>query len=177
MIKFYILLCSLVSIFAGTIVLSVNPMYALLSLIGTVFGLSILLFNLEFEFLSYILLIVYIGAVIILFLFLLMMININSFYKKTIKLVDYLYAVLFVKSLFLFQFISCNLNTSFSSSISSYCNLWISNIIHYQINDILLFANLLYTHFFIQTILVSIILLVAMIGSISICLSKIKANN
>lgn len=67
------------------IIFSYNPIHSVLSLIGCVFNIIILLFTLEFDFLSYILLLVYIGAVLILFLFVIKMVDINFSHRYTLS--------------------------------------------------------------------------------------------
>ena len=153
-------------------VLTINPIYSVLNLISIIISLAVILFNLEFEFLPYILLIVYIGAVLILFLFLVMMININSFYIKKEKNIHYLYILIFFKSLLLFQFILYNLYNLFYLNLSTHSTFWVTNLIHYKINDILLFSNILYSYFFITILLIALILLLTMIGSIALCLAN-----
>jgi len=104
--------------------------------------------------------------------FLVMMININSFYIKKKKNVNYFYVVIFFKSFFFFQFIIYNLHNLFYLNLSTHSIFWITNLIQYKINDILLFSNILYTYFFINIILIALILLLTMIGSIALCLAK-----
>jgi len=172
MITFFILIITLILFSYFTVILATNPIYSLLSLMSVIFGMSITLFYLEFEFLPYMMLIIYIGAVLVLFLFVLMMININFFYKRKNKIINYLYFIFFIKLVFLFQYVSHALNLIFYNSITTHSTLWVSNLISYKTNDILLFANLLYTHFFVHTLLIALILLLVMIGSISLCLTK-----
>ena len=59
------------------VVLSRNPVFSVLFLILSFFNISALLFLLELEFLPIVFLVVYVGAVAVLFLFVLMMLNIK----------------------------------------------------------------------------------------------------
>ena len=59
------------------VVLSINPVHSVLWLILTFFGSSGLFILLGAEFLALILMIVYVGAVAVLFMFVVMMLNIN----------------------------------------------------------------------------------------------------
>ena len=86
-------------------ILTINPIYSILNLISIIVSLAIILFSLKFAFLPDILLIIYIGAVLILFWFLVMIININAFYKKKKRKINCLYALIFLKVLMLFQLI------------------------------------------------------------------------
>lgn len=152
------------------IIFSHNPIHSVLSLIGCVFNIIILLFSLEFDFLSYILLLVYIGAVLILFLFVVKMIDINFLHRYTLSSQLYpLYFLIFITKLwFLFHSYSkINLVT-----LDVFSNSWISNFIHFTIHDLILFSAVLYTHFFFYTLITALILLVSMLGSIALCLSS-----
>ena len=123
MINIFKILCIYIVFFAFLIIVTKHPIYSVLSLISVVFGISLLLFNLEFEFLPYILLIVYIGAVIILFLFIIMMININIFYEKNEHYINYSYTIIFLKLIFIFQFILTNVKIISSEYTTSHSTL------------------------------------------------------
>src|SRR3990167_9485443 len=60
-----------------------NPVHSVLSLVVTFFGMSGVWMILQAEFLSLILLLVYVGAVMTLFLFVVMMLNINKENKRS----------------------------------------------------------------------------------------------
>ncbi len=51
------------------VVLARNPVHAALSLVGTLFGMAVLFLNLEAHFLAAVQIIVYAGAIVVLFLF------------------------------------------------------------------------------------------------------------
>jgi NADH-quinone oxidoreductase subunit J len=69
---------SLVLVFAAIAVISVrNPVYAVLFLVLAFFSASAIWMLLEAEFLAIILVVVYVGAVMVLFLFVVMMLDIN----------------------------------------------------------------------------------------------------
>lgn len=69
---------SLVMIFAATMVItSRNPVYSVLYLVLTFFSAAAIWMLLEAEFLSIVLIVVYVGAVMVLFLFVVMMLDIN----------------------------------------------------------------------------------------------------
>jgi NADH-ubiquinone oxidoreductase chain 6 len=54
-----------------------NPMYSILSLVGCVFFSTLILFIFGIEFMGFMYLVVYIGAIAILFLFIIIMLNLN----------------------------------------------------------------------------------------------------
>ena len=66
---FFSLFCAIMVIYAQ------NPLWSILSFIATIIGSAFILFFLQIEFLTFILLLVYIGAIAILFLFLVMMLE------------------------------------------------------------------------------------------------------
>ena len=69
---------SLVMVFAAVAVVTVrNPIYAVLYLVLTFFSAAAIWMLLEAEFLAIILLVVYVGAVMVLFLFVVMMLDVN----------------------------------------------------------------------------------------------------
>ena len=68
---------SIIVLSGALVVLSRNPVHSVLWLISTFFGTSGLFILLEAEYLALILMIVYVGAVAVLFMFVVMMLNIN----------------------------------------------------------------------------------------------------
>ena len=59
------------------VVLSRNPVHAALSLVGTLFGMAVLFLNLEAHFLAAVQIIVYAGAIVVLFLFVIMLLGVD----------------------------------------------------------------------------------------------------
>ena len=69
----------LFSLFCATMVIyAQNPLWSILSFIATIIGSAFILFFLQIEFLTFILLLVYIGAIAIVFLFLVMMLELTQ---------------------------------------------------------------------------------------------------
>ena len=91
---------SSLALISGTMVISSrNPIYSVLFLILTFFNLSCLLFILNIEFLPILFLIVYVGAIAVLFLFVLIMLNIKlSELKEGMKqyiLISFIFGLIF----------------------------------------------------------------------------------
>src|SRR3546814_7405297 len=59
------------------VVLSRNPVHAALSLVGTLFGIAVLFIAQEAHFLAAVQVIVYAGAIVVLFLFVLMLLGVD----------------------------------------------------------------------------------------------------
>lgn len=68
--------------FIVAVFLSRNPVYGVLSFVAVVMHAVVLLILLDLEFLAYVLAIVYIGAIVVLFLFVIMMFYIHHFKIK-----------------------------------------------------------------------------------------------
>lgn len=100
---FFFLIFSNLAVFFGLVlVFFQNPMYSILSLVGCILFSVMILFMYGIEFMSFIYLVVYIGAIAILFLFMIMMLNINSINSlpnKSSTISLFLYICIFLKSL------------------------------------------------------------------------------
>src|SRR5689334_16484405 len=78
MVYFVIFLKYLIVFTALMTVVSINPIHSVLYLIFTFFLSAILIISLGVEFLGILLIIVYVGAIAVLFLFIVMMLNIEQ---------------------------------------------------------------------------------------------------
>ena len=118
------------------VILSKNPVFSVLFLIFTFTNVSCLLFLFNFEFLPVIFLIVYVGAIAVLFLFVLMMLNIKlaelkENYWMLIPLIAIFSFILFLEFSFLMRAEFYPLNFSGDSSFSflfSSLSFWISSL-------------------------------------------------
>ena len=152
------------------VILSKNPIHSVLFLILVFFNTSILFLFSNAEFLAMILLIVNIGAVAVLFLFVVMMLDINIT-KQRQTFLNYLPIGLFIGFIILIEliYVVSQSNVNFVKTNSSYIN--ISNQI---LENTKIIGNILYTDYFLLFQLSGIILLVAMIGAIYLTLRKRK---
>lgn len=167
----YLDVLSIIALLFGIVVISnKNPIASLMSLIGLFASISVylILTGLTFIGLSY--LIVYIGAVSILFLFILMLINIRTSELQSNNF-NSIPLALFVTILLNYAFflilppIGSTGNVMFVTS-----NNWDGNMT--EISHISTIGNILYTSYNIWLFIVSIILLLAMIGAIIITLNS-----
>lgn len=154
-----------------------NPIYSILCLIFTFFISSCILLIFDIDFFAVILIIVYIGAIAVLFLFIIMMLNLkllekikkNSFFKFWIGFSLLIIAFFIINEILKneFFFNGLLLKKDFLSNKISLLVLFSDNI-----NNIALF---LYTEYYCLFLLAGFILLIAMVGSISLTYqSKIK---
>lgn len=176
-------LLTLLSIISGILVIiSRNPIVSVLYLIGLFLTISIYLILIGLNFIGLSYLLVYIGAVSILFLFILMLIDVriselhndtnNSLYLSIIiALIFYInvgyvipfsintggmvYEILYDLVFYEYESITYVISNSWDSSIG-------------ETHDIINIGNILYTNFSIWLIISSLILLLAMVGAIII---------
>ena len=151
-----------------------NPIHSVLFLILVFCNATGLLILLEVEFLAMIFLVVYVGAIAVLFLFVVMMLNI-----KVVELSENLFLYLpigaFVAMIFLFEIflvIDTDLMPVFTKTTGDVINYidW-TNKVSYTSN-IAQLGNIMYTYYFYLFLVASLILLVAMIGAIMLTLHR-----
>ena len=80
---FFYALSALAVLFALGVVLAKSPMLSVLSLLGTFFCLSIVYLLAGFQFMAAAQILVYAGAILVLFLFVIMLLNLGDFDAKT----------------------------------------------------------------------------------------------
>ena len=151
---------------------SFNPIHAIFWLVLIFFFSSGLLILLNLEFLPLIIIIIYVGAIAILFLFVIMMLDIIQLTKiqsisNIIPIITIIISLIIIK----FWFFE-NSNLIIYNKID---NLEFN--FNYK-NQIINIANLLYSDFWIPFIYISILLLIAMIGAIilSLEINKFSKN-
>ena len=167
-IIFYFFSCIII-LSAFLVVISRNPIHSVLWLILTFFGTSGLFILLGAEFLALILMIVYVGAVAVLFMFVVMMLNINfnelrSGFTRYLPVGLLIGLVLFVE-----------LGLVFSDwSPAKLLKTNIQNVNDSEIENTKQLGYILYTDFILYFQLAGIILLIAMIGAIVLTHQRIK---
>jgi NADH-quinone oxidoreductase subunit J len=142
-----------------------NPVYSVFFLITSFCLSSCVLLLLSIDFLSIIFIVVYVGAIAVLFLFVVMMLNIrlsqtNESIVRFLPLVVML-GLVFVSEIFFAISIS---NEKFSNLLSP-IELFLSDE-----SNIRLFSNTIYTHYWFLFIVSGLILLIGMLGTISLTL-------
>ena len=150
------------------VILSKNPIHSVLFLILVFFNTAILFLFSGAEFLAMILLKVYIGAVAVLFLFVIMMLDINTA-KLRQSFLNYLPIGLFVGFIILLELLYV---VSQSKLIFPTKNVTENKITNEIFENTKMIGNVLYTDYFLLFQLSGIILLVAMIGAILLTLRK-----
>lgn len=213
----YLFVLSLICIFLGiSVIITKNPILSVLFLIALFFSISLYLMLIGLYFIGLSYLLVYVGAISILFLFILMLINVriselltegkNSIPLAIIAVLAFNFSVnrALPYSLSVFDIISNNIislnkfiqgkiftdeTISVNKSFLNYTVDWVSPLEIANVKskswDTLLventhitsIGNILYTSLFILLIVTSLILLLAMVGTIVITIKKSKKSS
>lgn len=166
MLTTFYLFSILLVISASMVILSNHPVFSLLFLVASFLLSSFLLFLLECEFLALIFIIVYVGAIAILFLFAIMMLE-AKFMDLSRNSLKYLPIGMVFGLSFLILLLN-EVNSTFESS--PYNNFSLLN--KYQnwydlidsVTDVEVYGQVLYSYFVLQLLVVGLILLVVLIG-------------
>lgn len=176
------------AIVAGILtIVSKNPIVSVLFLIMLFGSIAVFLMFIGLKFIGLSYLLVYVGAVSILFLFILMLINIRVSELISDTSNNIPIAVLAILAIFVpfANALDNNANDSQKNSLEYFINNkpdfnlntqyvsskhWDTNIS--EINDIISVGNIMYSSYSIWLIVVSIILLLAMVGSIVITIKQ-----
>ena len=165
MISFLVYFSMAMILFASLMVISSrNPIYSVLFLILTFFCSSGLMVMLEAEYIAMIIIIVYVGAVVILFLFVIMMLDVSNsdLNRSSTKTMPY---VILSSIVFLAVFVYA----LYKSKVNFEAITLLNN------KDVKLFKNSLryigtrlYTEYILEFQIAGVILFLAMIGSITL---------
>ena len=156
---------SLILILPIFILINNNPIYSLLALILTFINFSFVLFSLKLEFLALAYLIVYVGAICVLFIFVILLLNLRFFSYKN-NTINYII-------LFFVFLLTLILNYSFFNQTEIYKDF--CNIYFYK-TDLQLFAFSFFVDQYIYFILAGLLLLLAIISCIYLTLSQVPSK-
>lgn len=156
---------SLVLVFSATaVVVASHSVFSLLFLVLSFLASAFLLFMLECEFIGLIFIVVYVGAIAVLFLFAVMMLDakLQNLTRNAFKYfpIGFLFALGFLAPI-LYQI---SVNTKSDSSFfteSSYVNWY--DLIDSTL-DVEVYSQILYSYFVLEFLVMGIILLVVLIG-------------
>jgi len=158
-------ICALLVISASMVIISKNPLHSVLALVMSFLTSSLLLFIFENEFLALFFLIIYLGAIAILFLFVVMMLDIKYRELQTSRL--YLPVGVLVGCTLLLEIFSAFTKVfSNDTNISSmehnpYFN-WYDNLDF--LSDLYVLGQIFYTNYVLQILIAGLILYLAVIG-------------
>ena len=164
-ILFY-LFSMLLVLCAFMVIVVKHPVFSLLFLVASFIFSAFMLFMLECEFLGFLFIIVYVGAVAILFLFAIMMLETKSsdLSKNVMKNLPVGFFFGFILLIPLVLEISSNFNIG-TIYDSFYGNQLINyNVLPDAVSDVEVYGQVLYSYFVLQFLVVGLILLVVLVG-------------
>jgi len=165
---FFYLFGGLAVVAALGVVLSRNTIHSVMFLIFCFFNASGLFFMLDAEFLGIILILVYVGAVMVMFMFVVMMLEVN-FARLREGFMQYLPVGGAIAVILLVELVAAASSGVFSSAA-------IANVGHLgqDINNTAEIGKILYTKYLLGFEVAAIILLVALIGAVVLTLRSRK---
>ena len=171
---FYFFSCILL-ISSLMVILSQNSIYSVLFLVLSFVSASSLLFLLECEYISLIFIIIYVGAIAVLFLFVVMMLDVKTIYlaKDSLKYFpfgSFLGVVFLIEILTLIPSIFEPINFYNNSFLLNNYSDWYNKLDYFT--EIVSIGHLLYTDYVIQFLLSGNILLLATIGPVTLVLVR-----
>ena len=155
---FFYLFAGIMLASAFMVVISKNPVYSVLFLILAFFNAAGLFVLIGAEFLAMLLVVVYVGAVAVLFLFVVMMLDIN-FAEMRAGFQKYLPLGLIVGGILVFELVAAMYGDAFSGATLPEAS---------EIANTVRLGGVLYTKYIYLFQVAGLILLVAMIGAISL---------
>ena len=163
--SFY-LLAPILILASLSVVLARNPLYNVLSLVVVIFSLSSLFMLLEAFFVGIILLLVYAGAVLVFFLFVVMCLNLNAQTLTTVqqsrfRLLGWLAGLMFLSEFFLAIQSFLKTQAAQPSSIRG---------------TIEIIGKILFTDYLLPFELTSLLLLIAIFGIVSLAKGALKTQ-
>jgi len=162
-------------LFSFFVISSRNPIHSVLSLVSVFLLSAILLLCLEVEFLALSFIIVYVGAIAILFLFVVMMLDIKIG-DSSLDVLKYGSLSYFLSFIFLFEITKPLVDLTFSpNSAFSTEYEWINWFAEIEsVNNIQILGQLLYTYYFVFLLIAGFILFVAVLGALMLTLTLNK---
>ena len=173
MVDLYYLLLFLLNFLVILIFLSFNPIHSVLFLIFSFCIAAVILFLLNAEFIGLLFIMIYVGAVAILFLFVIMMIETKIHYNINYTFEKFIYTTFFI--IFFYCFLKVFSIEIYDDDIFSY-SLDMPNFLEFfdKFSNLVILGQSLYIYFFPIIIIAGLILLVALIGSIVLTINLNK---
>jgi len=168
LLSFYIF-SAVILLSALMVISSRNPVHSVLFLILAFFNAAGLFVILHAEFLAMILIIVYVGAVAVLFLFVVMMLDFKVSLEKS-NILQYMPIGIFVGMVFISELIIVLINTKLELNKIQILTNPLSNFENLTNTEAI--GSILYTDYILYFQISGVILLVAMVGSIVLTLRE-----
>jgi NADH-quinone oxidoreductase subunit J len=160
----FALFASLALVCASLVIRSNNPVHSVLFLILTFVNACGILFVVDLELFAILFLVVYVGAIAVLFLFVVMMLDQRVARSSSASTAAPLYVILYVG--FVFTIVHTQFYRITHSDTDAY--IWVSE----PYTNIQTLASVFYTHYIGFFLISSVLLLIAMIGAIVLTMHK-----
>jgi NADH-quinone oxidoreductase subunit J len=168
----HLLLVFLLIICSFLVFLSHNPVHSVLFLILTFCNAASILFLFNVDFLGVLFIIIYVGAIAVLFLFVVMMLNVKIYSFKNFSYISiiFLCSIILLVQIFLnVENTFFNINTDFNNQYFLF-ERYLDNLVNIDV-----FGQALYNYYLICFLIAGLILLVSMVGAIVLTL-KFRSN-
>ena len=167
-------LCSLLILSGLWVSISLNPIESVLFLILAFCNTAAILFIFNVEFLGLLFIIIYVGAVAVLFLFIIMMLNIKNPNDSVLN-ISYLKSIYDKIKIFVFSFLVIVLFLFLQNTFQQDTFLFFDKNFDFvsifdKLNNIDVIGQVLYNYFIICFLLAGLVLLISLIGAIVLTL-------
>ena len=173
-INFLFYFFSLILILSSFMVIIVqNAVHSVLFLVLSFISSASLLFLLECEFVALLFIMIYVGAIAVLFLFVVMMLDVKTLNIKK-DIVKYFPFGSFIGIIFLTEILlvvsdTFKTNPYINSSLFNYYTNWLDKMD--SLTELESIGQLLYTHYVLQFLIAGNILLLSVIGAVSLTIN------
>lgn len=156
------------------IILGINSIYSIFLLVFLFILSSGLLFLIESEFIALIFIIVYVGAISVLFLFVILMLDLKA--KNFYEYFSYFnfLILIFLFSFFILIFDNYTKNYYTDNFLFNFNINWFYKI--EGLTDLCALGQILYTHYVVQFLILGMILLQAIIGAVALTFNNKNKN-
>ena len=155
------------------VIIAQNTIYSVLFLVLGFVASSSLLFLLECEFIALLFIVIYVGAIAVLFLFVVMMLDIKtaSLTKDTLKYFPFgsFIGIMFLTEIIFVVFKNFQINSYQNSFLFNFYVNWFEKLDSFT--EIEALGQLLYTHYAVHFLIAGTILLVAVIGAVGLIIN------
>lgn len=162
-----------------TVILSLNIMSVLINLLSALLIISLAFLTLGSEFIAIIMVIIYGGAIVVLFLFVVMMLNLRIVEVYSVSINKLSLGLLFGVYYLIFYFLILKnnnvfFNVNFENNLLDIIHL--NHNIIYALSNVYLFGDALYNIYSLLIFYVSVLLLFGMVGAMNISLDSLYHN-
>jgi len=174
---YYYLFTFLLGLFSFFVICSKNPVHSVLSLISVFLLSAVLLFFLKVEFLALSFIIVYVGAIAVLFLFVIMMLDIKIG-DTSLDVLFYGPLGYFIIFIFILEFMLPLTSVSLFPGDALISNFyWVNWFAEMDtMSNIQNIGQLLYTYYFVFFLIAGFILFIAVLGALMLTLTLNKSG-